>query len=197
MIDRQEEAIDELDKLLLLVLDPFMVAIVVRLKVGVTGKEADALLPLLTAVGKAFFSRTELLRDGLWIAQTSPVIGLRRTGVKVATALVAAILVTLGEAASTVSKILLWKRFFTLRGELSAGPNRRFLVSSQRDPRLEAGRELFGVEARLRCEVGESPLRNSAVVRGGGGLFRTDLIPPSAEASETRFLPRPIPLISM
>lgn len=76
--------------------------------------------------------------------------------VKVAAALVAAILVTFG--ASTVSNTLLANRFFTLRGVDSAGPNRRFLVSSHRDPRRDAGRELFGVEAKLRCDVGESPL---------------------------------------
>ena len=75
---------------------------------------------------------------------------------KVEIALVAAILVTHG--LSTESKILDWNRFLTRRGEFSAGPNRRFLVSSQREPRLDAGREWVGVDAKLLCEIGESPL---------------------------------------
>ena len=72
-------------------------------------------------------------------------------------AFVAAILDT-WFALSTVSKTLLWNKFLTRLGELSAGPNSRFLVSSQREPRREAGLEWVGVEARLLCEIGESPL---------------------------------------
>jgi len=79
------------------------VIILLRLKVGVTGNDDELLLPL-TAIG--FLSNTELLLLGLcWIAQISPVIGLRLIGVNVAVALVAAILVaTIG--LSTESKIL-------------------------------------------------------------------------------------------
>jgi hypothetical protein len=61
LIDRQDEAMDELDKLVL-ALELLIVAMLVRLKVGVTGSDAE-LLPLL--IGKDFFSSTELLRDGL------------------------------------------------------------------------------------------------------------------------------------
>ena len=79
-------------------------------------------------------------------------------------AFVAAILDT-WFALSTVSKTLLWNRFLTRLGELSAGPNSRFLVSSQREPRRDAGLEWVGVEARLLCEIGESPLELLVMVK--------------------------------
>lgn len=60
---------------------------------------------------------------------------------------------------STLSKILDWNRFLTRRGVVSAGaPNKRFLVSSLLEPRLDWGLEWVGVEAKLLAEIGESPL---------------------------------------
>lgn len=72
-IDRHEDAIEELDRLFVPLVDEMVMLL--RLNVGVTGSDEE-LVPLFTAIG--FFSRTLLHLLGLcWIALISPVIGLR------------------------------------------------------------------------------------------------------------------------
>ena len=72
-IDRHEDAIEELDRLFVPLVDE--IVMLLRLNVGVTGRDEE-LVPLFTAIG--FFSKTLLHLLGLcWIALISPVIGLR------------------------------------------------------------------------------------------------------------------------
>ena len=77
-IDRHEDAIEELDRLFVPLVDE--IVMLLRLKVGVTGRDEE-LVPLFTAIG--FFSSTLLHLLGLcWIALISPVIGLRLIAVR-------------------------------------------------------------------------------------------------------------------